>query len=327
MKKISIIIKALNEEKHIAKCIESAINALKGLTGEVILVDSLSKDKTIEITKKYPIKIIQLRENWFKSPAAALHTGYNYSSGDYILVLDGDMTLNKDFIKNALTYFSDKKVAAVGGKLKDSAKTTNLFKYEIRLRKKLILKPKDTLAGCMLIKRDAINKLDFFVNPYLFADEEAEFCYRLEEKGFKLLRMEIESITHFGWEQDALSIFFGKFKNKYLYGPGQVLRYSLGNKLFWKHLIRHRKKIYVTLWLLLGLAGLILLSFTNVLMYLFLIASILFFTRIYFYERNIKDTFLLFIDWNLKAIGLILGFMRKPRDVKSYPTNAKIIKN
>ena len=57
--KISIIIKTFNEERHIERCIKSALMSLKGLKGEVILVDSKSYDKTVKLAKKYPIKIIK----------------------------------------------------------------------------------------------------------------------------------------------------------------------------------------------------------------------------------------------------------------------------
>ena len=47
MPAVSIIIKALNEERYIATAIESALIALAGLDGEVILADSGSSDRTI----------------------------------------------------------------------------------------------------------------------------------------------------------------------------------------------------------------------------------------------------------------------------------------
>lgn len=326
MVNVSLIIKAYNEEKHIAKCITSAVNALKGLKGEIILVDSLSEDETVDIANKYPIKIIQLKKDWFKSPAAALQTGYTHSTGDYILVLDGDMSLDKNFIKKALHYFSDKKVGAVSGELELTSNTADIFKKEINLNKGNKLTTVDTLVGCMLIRREAVNKLDFFVNPFLFADEEAEFCYRLKEKGFNLIKVPIRAVQHFGWNQNALGIYMNKFKTKYLYGPGQVIRYSLETKLFWKHLKRHRRKIYIIIWWIFCLVSLTSLFFTKLGVYLFFIISFLFLVKILFNEKSIKNSFISFISWNLKAVGLILGFIQTTKDPKSYPTNAKIIK-
>ena len=46
--RVSIIIKALNEEKLIAETIESALRAVSRVGGEVILADSCSTDRTVE---------------------------------------------------------------------------------------------------------------------------------------------------------------------------------------------------------------------------------------------------------------------------------------
>ena len=51
--RVSIVIKALIEEPYVAKAIESALSALENVGGEVILADSASTDRTVEVIKKY----------------------------------------------------------------------------------------------------------------------------------------------------------------------------------------------------------------------------------------------------------------------------------
>ncbi|MGK7901009.1 MAG: glycosyltransferase family 2 protein [Hormoscilla sp.] len=50
----SIYILTYNEEIDIAACIESAL-----LSDDIVVVDSLSSDRTIEIAQRYPVKIVQ----------------------------------------------------------------------------------------------------------------------------------------------------------------------------------------------------------------------------------------------------------------------------
>ena len=57
---VSVIIKTLNEEQRIAATIESALDAIKQLGGEVIIADSGSSDRTLEIASQYPVTIAQL---------------------------------------------------------------------------------------------------------------------------------------------------------------------------------------------------------------------------------------------------------------------------
>ena len=59
--KLTIGIKALNEEAKIAQAIESALSSLEGIEGEVVLADSGSTDRTIAIAQTYPIRIVQLK--------------------------------------------------------------------------------------------------------------------------------------------------------------------------------------------------------------------------------------------------------------------------
>ena len=72
---VSIIIKAFNEERHIAGAIESALAALAGIGGEVILADGASTDRTVAIAEKYPVKIVRLDNAADRSCGAGAQLG------------------------------------------------------------------------------------------------------------------------------------------------------------------------------------------------------------------------------------------------------------
>ena len=52
---ISAIILTYNEEKHIARC----INSLRGICEEIFVIDSFSQDRTLEIAKQLGAKVYQ----------------------------------------------------------------------------------------------------------------------------------------------------------------------------------------------------------------------------------------------------------------------------
>ena len=114
---LSVVVVAKNEEKNIARCIESVLNCTEYIKNkEVLLVDSYSSDKTVEIAKQYHINIIQLGKDWPHSPSAGRFTGVNNVIGKYILIIDGDMELQKGWVEYALKYLEENsKVAAVVG--------------------------------------------------------------------------------------------------------------------------------------------------------------------------------------------------------------------
>ncbi|GMN10058.1 glycosyltransferase [Croceitalea sp. MTPC9] len=84
--KVSIIIRAYNEESHIGKLI-SGIDMQEvepDITCEVILVDSGSTDKTVEIAKSMGAKIVHIKKTDF-SFGKALNLGCEHSTGDFLL--------------------------------------------------------------------------------------------------------------------------------------------------------------------------------------------------------------------------------------------------
>src|ERR671912_195102 len=100
--KISVIIKALNEEKNIARTIESCIDALKGFESEIVLADGISQDGTVEIASRYPVKIVQLQRPEDRGCGIAPQLGYQYCSGDFVYLIDGDMVLHANFLRHAI---------------------------------------------------------------------------------------------------------------------------------------------------------------------------------------------------------------------------------
>ncbi|MDX2196225.1 MAG: glycosyltransferase family 2 protein [Cytophagales bacterium] len=81
--KISVIIITLNEEKNIAKCLESISWA-----DEIILVDTGSTDETLQIAQKYhKIKIFNIEWMGF---AGSKKYALSQTSNDWILWVDAD---------------------------------------------------------------------------------------------------------------------------------------------------------------------------------------------------------------------------------------------
>src|SRR5258706_15691355 len=101
---VSVIIKALNEEAKIAKAIESALRAIAGAGGEVILADALSDDRTVQIARRFPITIVQLVHAADRGCGSGPQLGYQHARGEFIYLMDGDMELEPGFIEAALAH-------------------------------------------------------------------------------------------------------------------------------------------------------------------------------------------------------------------------------
>lgn len=89
---ISVIIPSFFSENHIGECIESVLKQ-SYQKFELIIVDGMSKDKTINIIKKYQLKDerIKLIPNPNDNgPAQARSYGIKHSCGEYIAFIDSD---------------------------------------------------------------------------------------------------------------------------------------------------------------------------------------------------------------------------------------------
>lgn len=89
MIKLSVVIITLNEEKNIARCLES----VKGIADEVVVVDSLSTDGTKAICESYQVRFIEQKFlGYVEQKNFALHI----ASFDYVLSLDADEALSSE---------------------------------------------------------------------------------------------------------------------------------------------------------------------------------------------------------------------------------------
>ncbi len=91
--KISLVIIAYNEEKRISQCIKSALEVVD----EVLVVDSFSKDRTVEISKGLGARVIQ---NTFTGHIEQKNFALQHAAFDYILSLDADESLSEELKEN-----------------------------------------------------------------------------------------------------------------------------------------------------------------------------------------------------------------------------------
>lgn len=88
MKKISVVMIVKNEEAVLARCLDSVKEA-----DEIIICDTGSTDKTIEIAKKYTDKVYT-DFTWCDDFAAARNHAKSKATGDWILSIDADEFLH-----------------------------------------------------------------------------------------------------------------------------------------------------------------------------------------------------------------------------------------
>jgi GT2 family glycosyltransferase len=128
---VSVIVPTCGRDAYFVSCLES-LRRQTCPPEEVILVNN-SLDETLEqkAREAYPsIKIITPGRNLYYGES--LNRGIAISTGDFVLCLNDDATLDKDFIREALKGFhTDETIGMVSGKIlrpdRKTVDTTGLF--------------------------------------------------------------------------------------------------------------------------------------------------------------------------------------------------------
>jgi glycosyltransferase involved in cell wall biosynthesis len=98
--KISAIVITFNEEQKIERCLKSL-----AWVDEIVIVDSFSTDRTVEICKRYTEKVYQ--HPWPHSFSGQRAVAVNYTTHDWILALDADEVVTVELQKEIIDVFSN----------------------------------------------------------------------------------------------------------------------------------------------------------------------------------------------------------------------------
>lgn len=162
--KISIIIVNYNNARYLKKSLETALNQTYE-NKEIIVIDDMSNDNSIEILKKYKKKIkfyVSKKKTKFGSynQINCYYQGFKKSNGKYIFFLDSDDYYKIYKVKKVLSYFAKGLAKEIIFDL-PILKMQNRTKFNQFIQKKFILSnwPRFTPQSCITIERRYAKKI------------------------------------------------------------------------------------------------------------------------------------------------------------------------
>lgn len=105
---LSLCLITKDEGKNIARC----INSVKDIVDEIVVVDTGSKDKTVEIAKSFGDKVKVIKSKWEDDFSKARNIAIENAKSDWILFLDADEEVKKEDVDKIRPLLNDDTVEA-----------------------------------------------------------------------------------------------------------------------------------------------------------------------------------------------------------------------
>ena len=284
--KISVVITALNSEKTIGECLQSIFELdYPREFMEVIVIDAVSRDATLQIAERYPVKTFSKPLN---APAA-----YNYAlkiAGHEILAfVDADAKVEKGWLKKLVPHLNDPKTAGVSGNI-ETWNTENPWArsiwYDIKTRYARIKNFTGRVATMnLLLKRSVLEEAGGFDEDFP-SQYDTELGYRISSLGYKI-----------AFERNAKCYHFNRptvrayFRQQLQYGKNTV-------RLYFKYAALAKGDeitdfgMNIQPALILSVIGLFLLGLIEILRLLWYVSAfILLFVFMYFVFSAVKVSF------------------------------------
>jgi GT2 family glycosyltransferase len=164
---------------------------------EVIVVDAGSTDDTLNIIEKYRKELnIKVLYDGGRGLGYARDMGWRASSAEYIVMLDSDVIVNRDFLRRAVELLQrDEKLGAISAKLRPISldkgwlgrfQESNLAIYLHHLDPPY---PAETVAlhtACTIFRRRVLEEIGGFDAYFDLAKEDSDVSYRIRKAGYKL---------------------------------------------------------------------------------------------------------------------------------------------
>ena len=248
---VTVIVPVRNGEPTIKPLLESLQRLdYDGEKVEVIVVDGNSTDKTRDIVKKYPVKLVVERK---KGLNVARNTGIRNSNGEILAFTDCDCVVPSNWITKIVENFKDPQVSCVGGSAKgvcidfiseyaDNSVVPLMPFFKKREERNMVKPFLRHPAGCnMAFRRKVAEEVGCFDESIKYGFDEVEFTERVCRAGYKM----VLDPNVFVWHKHRSTL------KEFL---KQNFRYGRGSGVLLK---RKRMKDLVSTWSFLSLVGFI----------------------------------------------------------------------
>lgn len=294
--KVSIIIPCKRIDNYTEQCVQYCKN-LDYPDFEVIVLPDECCDKKLENIKIIPTGNVP--------PGRKRNVGVKKSSGELLAFIDNDAYPRRDWLRNAVKYFNDHKIAAIGGPgitpeedsdmQKASGYVLSSFMVGTLSSRFKVGKAKacesDDIHSCNFIaRRDVIESVKW--NEKYWPGEDTLMCLEIKKLGFKMLKAPDVVVYH-----HRKPLFIPHIK--------QISRFGIHRGFFVKKFPENSRKFTYfvpSLFVLHLLFGSIVSAFNQILRVLFVLSLVAYLILAFIGALHAKRLKLIVLTW----LGIIV---------------------
>ena len=186
-----------NEGERLKKCLAS----LAAIDGPIVYVDSGSTDGSVANAKVLGAEVVELSSDIPFTAARARNAGYRRLKTlrpdlEFVMFIDGDCELVREFQGAALGYFAEHpKAAVVCGRRRERRPELSLYNRLCDLEWATPIGEAEACGGDALMRVRAFDEAGGYRDD-LIAGEEPEMCLRMRERGWSIWRIDCEMTLH-----------------------------------------------------------------------------------------------------------------------------------
>ena len=242
---ISVIIPAFNSERTIGLTISSVLSSsLPRNLFEVIVVDNGSVDNTVEVAKRFPVRLYSCP---IRGQAPARNVGLREARGSIICFTDSDVVVPKDWLEKISNFLRDHpEIDGVGGRVLNPVKGhVNEFQkwvgdvyyedqtFPRRIEKSRVLSYTASLysADCSY-RRDVLLSVNGF-DESVWDGNDIDLTWRLVRQGKTLVFNPNIEVVHLGFASTLGKVF-----------QKQMHWGKIYSNLMWLHSPHYAKRVF-----------------------------------------------------------------------------------
>lgn len=218
----SVVIPMYNAENTIQLCLQS-IKSTEYPSDklEIIVVNDGSTDRSVELTEKFEVKLIQNNGNTI---ASVRNTGAKIAKGEIIGFIDSDCVIDRMWMKNAVSILRDKNVAATGSGYLCPENPTWVERAWLYESKHIPFYTEFITSGNFIIKSEVFKTIGGY-NEKLTTCEDSDICSRIVANGYRIINSSDIKVVHLGNPKTIVEFI----KKELWYGEGML---GVGVKYF-----------------------------------------------------------------------------------------------